>query len=211
MKTINVKIETYSIEELKEVNQKAYNKLFESWRNAQYDDIDLSDIRDSLIALLDKLPITYSLGGGGGIYDSYFKCLEHYNDSEVDLSEIKGKRAFAWLENNLLNDLRITEKEYKNKRKEYFSYGEYYRIGQIKSCPLTGVCYDEDFIESLQESIKDGYSIHDAIENLLSVYDSRIEAEKEYLTSEEYFVEMHAGEMFNKDGVNITNLINNQN
>jgi hypothetical protein len=59
----------------------------------------------------------------------------------------------------------------------------------IHPCPFTGVCFDEDFIESLLKDIKQGESLGDAYQNLALVAGKLMESEIEQVNSEENFLE----------------------
>lgn len=177
-------ITVYSIKELEdEVRERAisdYKSVIDEtfWDGA-------SEIFDSYKACLDSLGVdlvNYSLG----VYDRGTFAKLDINDN---IKELAGARAFAWLENNFLKDLRITRAEYLKNRKNYFKYGSDYRIGHVKPCALTGVCYDEAFIESLIKEIKEGSTLEDAFNNLLYVCIKLLENESDYRSSEEYIIE----------------------
>lgn len=102
-----------------------------------------------------------------------------------DAGKLSGPRAIAWLENNLLSKLRITQEAFNKNRKDYMGYGDGYRVGKVKSCPLTGVCYDEDLLESLRKSVASGDTLKDAFANLADVVRKVTEAECEYQNEDE--------------------------
>lgn len=100
-----------------------------------------------------------------------------------NVAEFTGKRAWAWLENNLYSKLRWSKKKgvreqmpgqpkgmtqwrpYSVKElRDKFKYG--YREGAIPDCPLTGYCYDMDFLDDLKDSIKSGMTLGDAFRAL---------------------------------------------
>jgi hypothetical protein len=124
-------------------------------------------------------------------------------------AELTGPRALAWLENNLYGALRVPlgpltdELDANGKRTVK---GRYYLIkaggglaedargrrgmpGQIESCPLTGVCYDEDFLDDLKKSIVGGRTLKEAFEDLADVFARLLEDEYESRQTEEYFKE----------------------
>lgn len=101
-----------------------------------------------------------------------------------DVEKLTGRRAFAWLENNLFGPLRITAAEFAENRKAYLKDGANYRVGKVRPCPLTGVCYDEDFLDALRKSIKDGSTLKDAFHNLADVGGRLCEAECEYINED---------------------------
>jgi hypothetical protein len=154
MKTINV----YQFNELSEKSKEYAIEQYKE--NHISDDFYQSEIIDCLITLLntcDNLKIkNYSLGN----YHSYLNIDFNYDDIEY----FTDKRAFCWIENNLLYKVRISFTG--KKRFELSKYGSYYRAGLIKPCPFTGICYDEDFLESLIDDIKQGCNLKEAFENL---------------------------------------------
>ena len=197
-------ITVYSIKELEE---DARGKAINDYRSI----IDESfwgsgdDIVDSYKSCLHVFNITledYSLGP----YDRPFAKL----DIDDDIKELRGARALAWLENNGINDLRITRDEYLKNRTDYFKYGKafripYYRIGHVKPCPLTGTCYDEVFLESLLNDVKSGCDLEDAFNNLRYVCTKLLENEADSRSSEEYIIEeLEAkGYLFSSEGVRL--------
>lgn len=177
MKTINV----YSFYELsEEAKQKAIQDFREDYQEVFWQD----EIFKSLEALFEVCNnikmVDYSLGE----YNSYLK-VEFSRD---EIAELKGKRAMAWIENNLLCELRIQEGIHA-KYKDYIKYGQYYRSGLIKSCPFTGYCADEDYLESLINDIKLGYDLKTCFESLAQVYEKLINQEIEYQNSGEFISE----------------------
>lgn len=203
MKTVELKLKAFTIDELKEVNPESYYELYDKFQYQQEENYYGEDIQKSFFEIIDALPITYRISNSG---DSFSK-LEFEWDQ---IAEFTGKRAFAWLENNLLYKLRITRKTYLNKRKQYFKYGTSYRIGCIEPCPFTGVTYDECFLYSLQESIKSGKTLEDSIHSLIDLYFELQREDLEFLKSEEFFIDSN-DRTYNEEGMDITDLINRKN
>jgi hypothetical protein len=194
-------IELYTPQELKEANPKGFEKAHQ---NYNYEDTEIpwqSEIVDSLKAIIKESGLAlrdWSISGDCPS-QSWLKV-----DMESDVANISGQRALAWLENNLLSDLRIpfipmftrfqlpdgswTEHQ-PTRRGELAQYGEYYRPGMIKPCPFTGVCFDEDFIEALVKAVKDGDTLEDAYRGLAQVAGKLFEQEIEQAQSEETFLE----------------------
>lgn len=102
-----------------------------------------------------------------------------------DAESLTGKRALAWLENNLFNGLRIGDMKWKEKRKEYLGYGDAYRPGKVPPCPLTGYCADDDFLDYLKKSVKSGDTLKEAFQGLADECGKLLEAEYEHQTSDE--------------------------
>ncbi len=183
MRTKTIKLYTFD-----ELSDEAKEKAIDQYRENQREDIPCfsDEMLDSLKGLFEHCSGVelkdYSLGE----YNSWIKV-----SFSEDVDEMSGKRAFAWLENNLLTYIRIPETslKVKNSRKECLKYGKGYRAGEIKSCPFTGVCYDEDFLQGLISDIKDGSDLKTAFEGLATTYQKMFSDELEYMQSEEYIKE----------------------
>lgn len=201
MQTITV----YTPAELKDHNPDGFEKALDWFRYTYNDEIHWSDeIMDSLKACFKASGIRLTDWSIGADSYSYVRF-----DMDSDVRELSGNRALAWLENNLLGDLRVEFHPYtfvlpsgtihKTKRAELAKYGQYYRPGMIKPCPFTGVCFDEDMIESLLKDIKAGETLGDAYSNLADVARRLFESEIEYQNSEENFLEQEHLQ-FTEDG-----------
>ena len=105
----------------------------------------------------------YSLG------DSSYRG-NHIQIDERDCDGLSGKRAIAWLENNILSKLRDKK-------------------GQLDAGRLTGYCLYYTLVESLQESIRIGLTIREAFKELVTPYVSQVDAEWEDQLSEERFID----------------------
>ena len=180
MKTITI----YTPRELKEHCPENYQKAYEKYRDS-HDDYLPFHIEEVMESLKEVFKHSGIILKDWSIYAWSYSCIDFNLDE--DIGNLSGARAFAWLENNLLSDLRIpwTGEKRKNLRK----YGRYYRPGRIKPCPFTGVCYDEDFLESLYNNIKSGMCIQDSYLDLANTARKLFEAEFEDVMSEEYFLE----------------------
>lgn len=192
---------TYTATELKEQFPDAFERALERHRN----DPELGsgwqgEIFDSLKAVCKAADVSlrdWSLGAynRGNHIDVSFPGQE-----QDEVGELSGKRAFAWIENNLFGPLRIpwTGK----RRAELRKYGSDYYAGKVKPCPLTGVCFDEDYLDALRKSIRQGDTLKEAFEGLADVYANLLKAEIESASTEEYFIEhAEANEMqFTEDG-----------
>ncbi len=108
-------------------------------------------------------------------------------DWKGDTAELSGPRAMAWLENNLFGPLRTgwTTKE----RAERRQYGKSYYAGLVPPCPLTGVCFDENYLETLTKRVRKGDTLKEAFGRLADTYVELLEAEYEAQNTEEYFIE----------------------
>lgn len=189
MKTIKV----YTPAELKRKNPEGFERAWESFKQDELCDLPWGG------EIIDSLKATFKAAGLGKIHYEIGAYSYSYVQFEMDddVRNLEGQRALAWLENNLLGSLRIPFTG--SQRWELSKYGKYYRSGMIKPCPFTGVCFDEDMIESLLKDIKAGDSLGDAFSNLASVAAKLMEAELESLQSEEYFLEQDHFQ-YTKDG-----------
>ena len=73
------------------------------------------------------------------------------------------------------------------------------------TCPLTGVCYDNDALDPLWDMmegkhIKDGWTIADMIDACFESFFSAWEKDIAYTQSEEYFRENEMAEWYDEDG-----------
>ena len=120
------------------------------------------------------------------IWDSYNALIKHIG-TPPDSDEFDLRRSLAWLENHVLEPLRVgwTGK----KRKDYRRYGQGYRAGQIKPCPFTGVCFDDALLYFLVKEVKDGANPRSAVRWLAEERDRLIEAEVEHQSSDAYIRE----------------------
>ena len=191
MKTITV----YSASELKEHDSDAFEKAHEEYKESCYE-TGLNwggEIIDSLKAVFEHSSINlkdYSIDSNGHSWVKFDIESDNWGEDSSDWAQdMTGARAQAWLENNLFYNLRETRPF--SKRVKYYSNKAYNftNYGQMESCPFTGVCFDEDFLESLQKDIKAGESLYDAYSNLARVASKLFAGEWEAQLSEESFVD----------------------
>lgn len=203
-------IRVYTAAELKRKNPQAFEKALEHFRSHNDEIPWQGEIIDSLKALFKHTNGISNLRDWS--IDAYGYSYVKFEFDQDEAGGLTGNRALAWLENNLLGDLRIKfmpygridkEHHWKSSRAELSKYGQYYRPGMIRPCPFTGVCFDEDYIESLQKSIKAGDTLKDAFAELADVAAKLFQAEIEYQNSEEYFLESESDAQYTIDGVRI--------
>lgn len=182
-----MKTKTINIYSFSELSQEAREHAIEQYREGNTEILWASEIFESLKGLFEncngvKLK-DYSLGECNS-----WLSVSFTNDEVENLS---GKRAMAWIENNLLCNIRIPENSFamNGTRLKLAQYGQYYRAGMIKPCPFTGYCADDDFLDSLLKDIKEGSDLKTAFEGLASEYQKIINNEIEYQNSEEYIAE----------------------
>lgn len=178
-------ITTYSAGELKTQFPYAFARALDHWQNNVCQDIAWQDETiDSLKACVSAAGIKLRDWSLGAYNRGNFISIGFPQDEAEDL---KGPRAMAWLENNLLSSLRIpwTGKGRTDVRK----YGVYYRPGLIRPCPFTGYCADDEYLDSLRKAVNSGDTLKEAFESLADVCMRLLEADAEQQASEEYFLE----------------------
>ena len=184
-KTITV----YTPQELKERDLDAFNAAFQRYKDEQMDCPIVpweQETIESLKALIKAID-------GVELVDWRLGTEEHRNFIRLkfdndDVRHLSGSRAMAWLENNLLTNLRIP---FKGKRRwDVAKYGKPYRPGKIEPCPFTGYCVDDDLLDVLTENIVDnGMCVEDALHDLAREVGSILYNEWEWILSEEAFLE----------------------
>ncbi len=118
--------------------------------------------------------------------------------------EIKGARALAWIENNLLGQFRapwglnkkdgnLHENGDNGKRGKHYRkiWRRWYAPGSVKSCPISGMYYDEDFIDEIVKGIRagGGETLKEAFEGLAYKAQHMIEEEERYESEEAQFLD----------------------
>jgi len=195
-----MRTQTINIYSFDELSEEAKEKALNDYREGITEIFWADEILESLKGLFKKCSGVslkdYSLNE----YNSWI-CVEFAHDETENLS---GKRAIAWLENNLLVNIRISDNSFamNGTRRKLAKYGQYYRAGMITSCPFTGYCADDDFLQDLISEVKQGTDLKTAFEGLAVTYQKLIQNEQEYQQSEEYIkehFEMNNYE-FDKDG-----------
>jgi len=201
MKTITTKV--YDVRKLKRYRPEGFKRAYETYcQNVAEDTYSMNEIMDSLKALFKAAGVKMSDWEIGAYSHSHLSAQFGREDYGDGPGELEGARALAWIENNLLEQFRAPfglNKEDGNlhlngdngKRGKHYRkrWARWYAPGSVKSCPLTGVCYDEDFIEALTKSVKEGETLREAFEGLADVARKLIEGEDEYAREESSFIE----------------------
>lgn len=106
-----------------------------------------------------------------------------------DLEDLEGPRALAWF-------LRILM-DHGYARPKHFNDMEFPGI-----CGFTGVCFDDDVVETVWKSLLDGNTVAKAFDQVAYRFCQILEAEYEYLTSEEAVMEYldETVEIYTEDG-----------
>lgn len=203
-----MRTQTIKIYKFNELSKKAKEYAIEQYRNKNSEIFWADETIESLKSLFNacngvKLK-DYSLGE----YNSSLEVEFSYDE----VGELSGKRAFAWIENNLLCNIRIKKGIDNLKNRVWLSdcvknpkhkQGAFIRFeGTIKDCPFTGYCADDVFLDSLLKDIKQGCDLKTAFEGLATTYQKIIQNEIEYQNSDEYIIEhMECNDYeFTKDG-----------
>lgn len=226
MKTILT--HTYTLAELKEQFPDGYARALRNWQNEPREIAWQGEIIDSLKAVLKAANVTLRDWSLGAYNRGNFISISFPQDDTADLH---GKRAIAWLENNLFASLRVRGnmriddwRKYRDPETGYLSRNarldntaRFYRtldgklhkrdgrVGEVPSCPLTGYCADEDYFDALRASVRRGDTLKEVFEGLADTCAKLLEQEAEYQSSEEYFTE-HAEAndfQFTEDGETI--------
>lgn len=185
---------TYTIEELKKQFPEGYKRAIEVWRDDEREIPWMEETVESLKKLIEATEQITLKDWNLGAYNRNNHIRIAFREDNAEMLE--GKRAFAWLENNLLSKLRIP---WKGKAPKY---GKGYRAGMVKPCPFTGYCADEDYLQDLTENIKGGMNLKDAFTSLADTCERLLEQECEYAHKEETIVENMMANMceFTEDG-----------
>jgi len=199
-----ITISTFKFSELTEdIQEKVIER--ERSKREEYGDIPwLEETVDSLKALINAIHgITLKDWNIGAYNQNNYIRIDFDEDAT---GELTGKRAFAWLENNLLSYLRIPW--YGKERWKLSKYGSYYRAGMVKPCPFTGYCFDEDLLDLLKKALLQGDTVKDALLGLADETRFMLEKEAEYYMSEEAIKEdlENNGENYTEDGHNCYSL-----
>lgn len=219
MKTITKNL--YTAAELKQLFPDAYAKALKRHQN-NIEEIPWTDeIMDSLKALFKTTNGKVKLRKWSiSAYDRSYLCADIEDESwrhetAIPSEELRGPRAMAWLENNVLTQLRAKWIPFVKRvrranciatplpgGKHFMGYTSPHgnTQGAIGDCPLTGYCADHDFIEALTRSIRNGDTLKDAFEGLADTARELFENEYDAAISEENFLEMHSEEIFTEHG-----------
>lgn len=193
-------VQTYTLAELKASFPDAYQRAFDRFRDSacRWGTPWQDEVCDSLKAIFDRAGITlwdYSLPSES--YRSYLRF------DMGDAGDLTGKRAFAWLENNLFAGLRKPFAKPATRyaaEKRHGAKKPYTLAGCTPACPLTGYCADEDFLESLRSSVRQGATLERAFSFLADECAHLLEQEEEFARSEESFECWADGMEFMEDG-----------
>ncbi len=111
-------------------------------------------------------------------------------DCEILVEEYTGQRAMNWLKDafGIKSAKLVHYKNHLGKPAKRYDFKE--KSGEPWDCPLTGMCFDYNFVESLFMDVHDGQNLEDAFRGLAGKCETMLEAELTYSQSEENFLEM---------------------
>jgi hypothetical protein len=186
MRTITRTTVVYTAEELQQQHPRGFTRAHDTYAMREQEWQDTSDEWGSLKAFDERI--------------GYRR--DRYQDWDLtrglgEASGFTGRRAWAWLENVVLADLRVPWSPITRygwlsaDRQKHARYQEW--PGTVPSCPFTGFCVDEDILDSLRDSIRSGMTVGDAVRSLEDMVQRVIDADLEYRCSEEAFLE-HAAD-----------------
>jgi hypothetical protein len=181
---IQKQVNLYTYDEL---SDDAKKKALAKWSEDNHDIVQIyfDEIFDSYKSFIECTSFTlanYKID----LYNQYIELSHDYKD---EIFELQGKRAMAWLENDVLSQFRVTHRERFNNIKLYSKYGEGYKTGQVKTCPLTGYCYDDIFIDEFKMAILGGSTVETAFYAVEITLSKLLIETNDWTNSEEYFRE----------------------
>lgn len=176
-----MRTETINIYKFDELNEESKQFAIDKWREIGIDDCS-ADER----------------------VKSYELARDIFEQIESIEGEIGGKRLVAYINNNfshLWMDQQYISKHEDGKIKNcYYSYkydctkkkrSNVFTANNLENCPLTGVCYDHDFLQPIIDflkSPKENYTNQDLADDFPS-YESIADRDIEYLYSDESIME----------------------
>lgn len=186
----------YTAKELKEKFPEGFDRAWQNFKNSQTDVPWSDEIIDSMKGVFEAANIKledYEIDGICG--HSYVKF-----NMEDEVYNLTGKRAFAWLENNILSQFRVKWGishiksriwdgggivRHVDRKDNYFIHF----AGERKECPFTGYFADEVFIDALMKDIKAGSCLGDAFKGIADEAGKLRSEENDNQQAEEYFLE----------------------
>jgi hypothetical protein len=201
--TVYTAVELKTLEEDADHDGRPFTRALEKYRENLTLDYVSEEMMNSLKGLCAAAGIRirdYSLG-----------AYNRGNNLRVEIpgedgaADLTGARALAWIENRILGPLRapwgLRSPAASTKKYVNGSHSTVYNLedgrprrrwtapGVVPSCPFTGVCYDEDFLDDVVKSVRDGRTLKEAFEDLADVFARMLEDEYEYQGKEEQFLE----------------------
>lgn len=181
METITVKHEVYSAKELKELNNKAYEKAYNNWLEGNYYFYGEDNAKT-----LEKFCSMFNITCQDWQYDS---CNYRYRLSVID--ELKGLTGKALIRTlyNTMNLITMEHKKFHSKTSKVKSSSVLF---EEKECPLTGYGMDEAILQPIKDFLKKPNMREDyrgIMEDCLEAFFLACRKDLEYCSSEEYFLD----------------------
>ena len=149
----------YSAKELKEFHPKSFAKAHATYLGEEPEIHGNYEIIESMKALVKTLEFEIRDFFIG--LGAYPSLLIKYHDNEF-LNDLTHETALAYVNSRIPVDV---------------------------DCPLTGVCFDTDFLEALETNLDRGDTLKVAIENLASTAQDLLAAEYENQQDVDYFID----------------------
>jgi hypothetical protein len=176
MKVISIQV--YSLQELKEINKKAYSKALDNIIELQNNSFDYDEANGSMDKFVNETNLKLTRNG---------EITCYYVDDSI--RELKGVRLATWINNNWGHFL-WTPKIYWNQKTKKCRYS---KIQKDNCCTLTGVCYDHDILDPIYKFLlnpRKNWDLDDVISEINNNYERCISNINDWITSEDYAVEM---------------------
>lgn len=185
------KIELYDFLELSEESKDNVREYRHNDTVDRLNDFYFSEMLDTIQTVADLYGFTYECEA---TYDDFrYIFYLKSNSGDSDYCDIIGARAYAWLENNVFDGLRVKPKLVKE-GKEYRKENGY---DGFKECPFTGVYHDDNiytarkiFIDKLRENKE--ISVKDFFEIFMNLVAKDLENEMEAMDSDDYMLDWEA-------------------
>lgn len=182
MRTVTRTVVLYTAAELQEKFPRGFDRALDAYRQHEHEWVDSSDEWGSLKAFDEHV--------------GYRR--DRYQDWDLtrglgEAYNLTGRRAWAWLENVVLADLRLPWvpitgwRSHSLDRQKHSRYKEW--PGTVPSCPFTGFHVDETILDNLRSGIAGGLTVGEAVRGLEEAVQREVDADLEYRCSEEAFLE----------------------
>jgi hypothetical protein len=191
MKTIEIKLFKFN-----ELSEEAKQTAIDNYRNGPYFDDFWGPDRLASYKAAEKI----------------YKDLRHIQE------KIKGARLVAWIQNNLshlwTDTNRISKHADGKIKNSYFQYkydnpvrvklSKVFKTNNLENCPLTGVCYDFDFLQPIIDFLRNPDKNTTNLDLEIPSYEEITQKDFDWMNTDEYIIEeienRYDGEEFTEDG-----------
>lgn len=178
MKTIETQLFAFS-----ELSEAAKTRALDNLRNQETELFCLEEMADSLEAICSACCVK--------LVDWSFGPCDRNHRVEIrhSMEDESGPRALAWFLKVLI--------EHGYTRPKRFAEMEFPGV-----CGFTGVCYDDDAVETIWENLMDGATVKSAFDQVAYKFCQNAEAEEAHMQSDEYLLESmdQDEEIYTEDG-----------